>query len=176
MDREVARNWPLQGCTNNSSTLLSLRHHCIKIVHYQRNTGCMWRWSGKRAGSCARSTQPPECGQRISAHLPGPCHLGLLGSSDRSDKNVLPWFPNPATRTYCLVSSSALKKKKELGGMQIGTNFLKDVLHYISTVFKQSYSLIPIISLLRIYLKEIIRNGIKDLGTRKQRFMCIILR
>lgn len=115
MDREVARNWPLQGCTNNSSTLLSLRHHCIKIVHYQRNTGCMWRWSGKRAGSCARSTQPPECGQRISAHLPGPCRLGLLGSSDRSDKNVLPWFPNPATRTYCLVSSSALKKKR-VGG------------------------------------------------------------
>ena len=111
MDREVARNWPLQGCTNNSSTLLSLRHHCIKIVHYQRNTGCMWRWDGMRAVSGIRTPQPPECGQHISAHLPGPCRLGLLGSSDRSDKNFLPWFPNPATRMYCLVSSSALKEK-----------------------------------------------------------------
>ena len=111
MDREVARNWPLWGRTNNRSTPLSLRHHCIKIVHYQRNTACVWRWGGKRASSCALSPQPPECGQRISAHLPRPCHLGLLGSSGRSDKNFLPWFPNPATRTYCLMSSSALKKR-----------------------------------------------------------------
>ena len=90
----------------------------------------------KRAGSCARSPLPPECGQCISAHLPRPCGLGLLGSGDRSDKSFPPWFPHPATRTYCLVSSSALKKRIGVGGMQIGINFLKDVLHYVSTVFK----------------------------------------
>ena len=66
---------------------------------------------GKRAGSCARSPEPPECGQRISAHLPGPCRLGLLGSGDRSDKSFPPLFPHPAIRTYCLMLSSALKKR-----------------------------------------------------------------
>lgn len=47
--------------------------------------------------------------------------------------------------------------------MQIGTNFLKDILHYASTFLKQLSSSVAVILLLGIYLKEIIRNSVKHL-------------
>lgn len=58
---------------------------------------------------------------------------------------------------------STLKNRQ---GMEIGINFLKDMLQYILTFFKQSYSSIPIISFLGIYL-EIIRKGVKNVYTQE---------
>ena len=43
---------------------------------------------------------------------------------------------SPILQQERIVLCQAVLKKKKLGGMQIGTNFLKDVLHYVSTVFK----------------------------------------
>lgn len=89
----------------------------------------------KRAGSCAQE----HTASVRAAHLSPSARAmspGSPGFSDRSDKDVLPWFPNPCNKNVLSGVKQCFKKKKSWEGMQIGTNFLKDVLHYISAVFQ----------------------------------------
>lgn len=140
----------------------------------------MWRL--RREEGQLMSPRPSEQQAAYVSHLPGPCSLHHLGSDDKADKRFLPWFihlfkrsSKPWNKKSIVLCEIVLwKKKKVWWGMQIGTNFLKDMLHYYQ-LFSNSRTLIPVIPLLGICLKKIIRNSVKDLCTRKKRFMCRFL-
>lgn len=168
--------WYLQGTSSNSSTHLSHTYYCIKEVHSHTCVRCMWRWSRDELQLrkdwpmtflVRGSVSQPICLGHIAyiswvlmTRLTRAFFLGLPTSLNRA---LSQWQEN----TLC----SVVLPKKVRQGMQIDTNFPKDTLHYVPTFFKQSYSLTPVIPLLRFYLKELTRNGVKDLCTRKQRFM-----